>query len=252
MNIQKQIRIFFLLALAFLWGLFGVNAAIAGEYLESACEYVGDHVPDSIQDAYGFLIENTTPEERKPLELALAFGFGAFKKPADAAKIALKLKKLNLPDTGPIDAETIGRATALKAAASPLMLEKGKLKGLKNFTLKHHEGGEHRGHAIERHVAKDKEYLKSRGIPDASSYPDLETADAVTQTILKKNEKAIAEWFNDPASDPKKVLTGNFEQPIGYNLKRGEDVLQPRYDARVVLKKMPNGEMKVLTSYPKE
>ncbi len=51
------------------------------------------------------------------------------------------------------------------------------------------------GHTIERHVGKDLDYLISRDIKKASTFPDLRTASVETMSNLGQNAGAIRSWL---------------------------------------------------------
>jgi hypothetical protein len=203
---------------------------VLGEYVEVAVDYAADRIPNAVKEKYQAFLDHTTPQERKVLEYVGTAGIAGFIKQTAALRHVRKLNAF---------------------FASKLTVKSGKLKGFgKGFSLKHHEGGIHNGHAIERHVAKNKKYLKSRGLTYASSYPDLKTANEVTQAVIQKNEKEIAAWFGKAKPGKTEEFRADFGKPIGYGLKKGDNVLQLNTEALVVLKKMNNGEIKVVTSYP--
>lgn len=127
--------------------------------------------------------------------------------------------------------------------------------------LKDQEGGEHNGHTIRRHVGKDEDYLRSRlkgrygskPVPEASSYPDLETAENTIEKMFKKYRKRVEVWIEDPDSPPVYAIEyrGDDINPLGYGMKRGQITPpSPRYNARLVLKKTSDG-YGVLTSFPR-
>ena len=59
-----------------------------------------------------------------------------------------------------------------------------------------HEGPKD-GHTIDRHVGKSNEYLAGRNIPEASTFPDLETASGETAANLERNAGGIRFWLKN-------------------------------------------------------
>ncbi|WP_091292053.1 polymorphic toxin-type HINT domain-containing protein [Amycolatopsis xylanica] len=64
-----------------------------------------------------------------------------------------------------------------------------------NCDLNYHESPE-RGHTIDRHVAKDDDYLRNRGKPKASTFVDLPTAEHWTQANLDRNKDKVANFLS--------------------------------------------------------
>ncbi len=57
-----------------------------------------------------------------------------------------------------------------------------------------HEGPD-AGHTIDRHVGKSDQYLKNRNIPEASTFPDLNTASRETAANLERNAGGVQFWL---------------------------------------------------------
>ena len=53
------------------------------------------------------------------------------------------------------------------------------------------------GHTIKKHVGKSDAYLKGRGIPEASTFPDLATASRETKANLDRNAGGIRFWLTN-------------------------------------------------------
>ncbi|CAL7961839.1 hypothetical protein MIDIC_330033 [Alphaproteobacteria bacterium] len=120
-------------------------------------------------------------------------------------------------------------------------------------------------HTIKKHTEKDQEYLEKR-IGDfaelakqqgrnsndisVSSYPDVITAEVVTKEVIKKNVKEIEEWWKKAYPYSKQEFKATFDKEIGYGLRKGADKLEPKTKAQVVLKKMADGSIKIISSYP--
>ncbi|RSM75766.1 hypothetical protein DL991_27240 [Amycolatopsis sp. WAC 01375] len=71
------------------------------------------------------------------------------------------------------------------------------------------------GHAIERHVGKSDQYLIDRNIPNASTFPDLDTAKRAATHNLNENWGAIQWWLNNTTS--MRIEIG----PSGWNVGPG-------------------------------
>ena len=61
--------------------------------------------------------------------------------------------------------------------------------------------------------------------------------------------KKIIKWFKNAAIGKDKAFSTDFDEVIGYGLKRGENVLTPKNKAMVLLKKTKDG-IKIVTSHP--
>ncbi|CAL7961835.1 hypothetical protein MIDIC_330031 [Alphaproteobacteria bacterium] len=134
------------------------------------------------------------------------------------------------------------------------------LKDIVDLKLSEHEGGDWDGHTIKQHTEKDKEeFLKKMAdykakhgtdLEQASSYPDVTTAEVVTKEVIKKNVKEIEEWWKKAYPYSKQEFKATFDKEIGYGLRKGADKLEPKTKAQVVLKKMADGSIKIISSYP--
>ncbi|WP_376766013.1 RNase A-like domain-containing protein [Amycolatopsis pithecellobii] len=71
------------------------------------------------------------------------------------------------------------------------------------------------GHAIERHVGKSDDYLTGRGIPKASTFPDLANAQYAATYNIVLNEERIQKWLQGPA----RRLTIGSELPDGISAR---------------------------------
>lgn len=119
--------------------------------------------------------------------------------------------------------------------------------------LPKHEGP---GHTMEKHVGKKPEYLRERlrgeGLEDASMFFDQSTAERVIRLAVEAHEGEIAAWFTAGGLAPLSVRhTGSHLNPIGNALSwQNPDMLLPKYDAQVRLKRTPQCEIFILTAFP--
>lgn len=123
--------------------------------------------------------------------------------------------------------------------------------------LESQEGGEHRGHAIARHVGKSEADLRDRldrqDISAASTFFDLQTAAvAIVRTIHHKpNDAKIRQWLGDDENRRRLALRRVFEKPIGRIVFRSGEA-ETGYGAVTVLTKWADGQKtgyRLLTAY---
>lgn len=119
--------------------------------------------------------------------------------------------------------------------------------------LPKHEGP---GHTMERHVSKRPEYLRERlrgeGLEDASTFFDQNTAERIIRSAVQTHEAQIAAWFSANIYDQFDArYTGSHENPIGNALSwQNPDMLLPKYDAVVRLRRTSQCRIYILTAYP--
>ena len=114
------------------------------------------------------------------------------------------------------------------------------------------------GHTLARHVAKTNRELADRlkqqpEISAASTYPDLQTAEAVVGAALAKERSRIATWSARSGARPNLALRYKSPGPkaIGRSWQRGKIAPDGCFDAVVVLRwDVSRGAFCVLTSYP--
>jgi hypothetical protein len=113
-----------------------------------------------------------------------------------------------------------------------------------------HEGP---GHTLDRHVSKSAADLlhrvrTSRRVPIASTYWDRTTAhDAIEQT-LRNHRGEISDWIAAGAPD-RLSLHLRTTHDLGFAIDRSGTVRFVR-QATVILRRDPNGDVVVVTSYP--
>jgi hypothetical protein len=109
------------------------------------------------------------------------------------------------------------------------------------------------GHTIERHVGRTEDQLIQRleeeDISAASTYPDLETAEAVVAEALAANQAEVEEWAEGSGSRANLALRYDAGRVIGVTLRRGSSAPRDATSAVVVLRWADN-DWYVLTSYP--
>jgi len=112
----------------------------------------------------------------------------------------------------------------------------------------HEENG---GHTIDRHVGKDLQYLQSRGIREASTFPDLTTASTATARNLANNEATIGLWLS---SNIDKTMTVANHLIPGAGLTHVRDLNAVVESSRInsLLRRQPcaPGGFIIITSYP--
>ncbi|PIR18910.1 MAG: hypothetical protein COV48_04930 [Elusimicrobia bacterium CG11_big_fil_rev_8_21_14_0_20_64_6] len=125
--------------------------------------------------------------------------------------------------------------------------------GLSSGFLTRHEG---LGHTIERHVRKKPAYLLQRlrdeGLEDASTFFDQNTAERVIRLAVEAHKDEIAKWFSANRSILTQVhYAGSHLHPIGNAISwQNPDMLLPKYDALVRLKRTPRCQIYILTAFP--
>jgi toxin YxiD len=113
------------------------------------------------------------------------------------------------------------------------------------------------GHTLGRHVGRTDQELRDRlqreeRIRAASTYTDRATAERVVAVTLDSERPKVDQWRARSGPRPNLVLDyhGDPRHPIGRSLRRGEQAVEPAWDATVVLKWDEAGGAFVLTSYP--
>lgn len=112
------------------------------------------------------------------------------------------------------------------------------------------------GHTIARHVGRTDAQLRQRledepDISAASTYPDLQTAQRVVQTVLDERRGEIEQWEDRSGSRPNLVLRLDLDEPVGRSIRQGQSRAQECEHAVVVLR-WTNDGWYVLTSYPED
>ncbi|MDC0857370.1 hypothetical protein OAP83_01495, partial [Rickettsiales bacterium] len=147
----------------------------------------------------------------------------------------------------------------LGKAATHKIVQQAKING---SWLKYHEGGDHGGHTIERHVGKSDEFLVDRvnnptsvdirqsKISGASSYTNMQTAQRVISETINQNRNKIQNWLRN-SNKPTLVINNKFDDVIGRGVLGRGSVAQNKLNAKTVLKKDGKGGYSILTSYPR-
>lgn len=113
------------------------------------------------------------------------------------------------------------------------------------------------GHTVRKHTDIQVQILKKRltmeDIRFATSFWDMEIAQAVVQELLQRNyDEEIAGWLRMKGSDCL-PLYGRFSKSIGYGLKKGDNSLKEdlrRACLTLVKDERADWGFRVLTSYP--
>ena len=96
-----------------------------------------------------------------------------------------------------------------------------------------------------------KEGIANEGKELVTTYPNVEMAESVISEVIVKNEAEIIKWFEKSKPFSKQKFEYTFNKNVGYGInKAGEKINMNK--ARVVLKKMDDGSIKIHTSYPRE
>lgn len=121
------------------------------------------------------------------------------------------------------------------------------------------EGGNHKGHTLERHVGKNETYLRKRltgetglrPIRSASTFTEQSTAEDVVKRILLMYDNRILKWMKDKTAPDTLALEyrGGRNKVLGMGIRKGDTQLSPRYNAKAILRKHRSG-YGVLTAYP--
>lgn len=113
------------------------------------------------------------------------------------------------------------------------------------------------GHLLFKHVGQsDAEMLQRLAseprTPAVSTWTDRTTAEKVVADTLTANQGKIQQWIASPNGTPTLRLryTRSPSNPLGRGIIRGNNVSQPMFDARIVLKRDGAGDWFVLTGFP--
>ena len=88
----------------------------------------------------------------------------------------------------------------------------------------------HEGHTIERHVGRDINYLRSRDIAKASTFPDLDSAETLVDSVITAHRQEIGSWLATE-STPQFQLSGHCPEGCGETLERGAEETYPTFEA---------------------
>lgn len=123
------------------------------------------------------------------------------------------------------------------------------------FDLTKHDK-EFYGHTIEKHTAKNKDWLDGRLSGNrhqkfASSYTNIDTATRIIKEIVLENQNKIKNWIEDQ-NDEKLILSKTFSEKIGIVMNKKDKEIKDCNIAIVVLKRSHRDAKKfyVVTSYP--
>ncbi|MFR0985254.1 MAG: RNase A-like domain-containing protein [Frisingicoccus sp.] len=113
------------------------------------------------------------------------------------------------------------------------------------------------GHTVRKHTDIQVQILKKRltmeDIRFATSFWDMEIAQAVVQELLQRNyDEEIAGWLRMKGRDCL-PLYGRFPRSIGYGLKKGDNRLKEdlrRACLTLIKDEQADWGFRVLTSYP--
>ena len=83
----------------------------------------------------------------------------------------------------------------------------------------------------------------------ASTFLNQASAEAVISQTIKQNRSLIQHWLRSGSDDPL-VLQFTGRDVIGRGILRGEPAVHPMTNARVLLRRSPNGGYYVHTAYP--
>jgi hypothetical protein len=106
------------------------------------------------------------------------------------------------------------------------------------------------GHAIERHVAKSDDFLKSRNIEMSSTFKNLDAAERVTAQNIRGNTRRIENWLS--GTDMKLEIRSTMSGADGRVYIRAQDKFVDPQDVVTFLRRdasMSEG-YHVITSYP--
>lgn len=155
-------------------------------------------------------------------------------------------------------------ASSLNSAATP---EPGKLDPatlIPGGGLDAHEGarigrrGGSAGHTKGEHVGRSEQELNQRltqqaGLSMASSFGDLDEAEASVAQVLDSKHAAIEAWLQDPNGAPRKIVRATVDGGVGSVVARGSAEATSGNQVVVVLAK-PHRSVSmsyvILTAYP--
>jgi hypothetical protein len=113
------------------------------------------------------------------------------------------------------------------------------------------------GHAMERHVSKNNDWLGYRAmhgkVKAASTFTDKHTAIKAVKENLRHNSREIVEWIKDKYTDPKITFEFFHRHSLGKTIPKGKTTpIENLTTTRVVLIKDTDSCLgfKILTAYP--
>ena len=93
--------------------------------------------------------------------------------------------------------------------------------------------------------------FESRTKAQASTYPDEVTAKRAINDVKRIKAQEIKEWYEGAdIGKTKEFFVNDLGIETGYGMSKQNPNISPRYGAQIVLKKMPDGSVQLLTSYP--
>ena len=215
----------------------------------------------AMAEALGFIVASPILLELAAIAAIGTLAYGAhtllkekLEEKDETDKDSSKMPSSPDPDQDPDDSKEQGKFFREAAKETVHQL-------IDKLNIEEHEGGKHGGHAVDRHVGKDLEWLKDRvdndpgsrgrGIGSATSFPDLETANEVTKEVLRQNTDKIVEWIQ--SKDAQKGIPQGFSADIKKNIGFGinkNGIKRNDISRAVVVLRLIKSEIKVFTSYP--
>jgi tetratricopeptide (TPR) repeat protein len=109
---------------------------------------------------------------------------------------------------------------------------------------------QHGGHTEERHIAKSVEFLLARltEVPRASSFNDMNAAERYIKTNAEANMGRIEAWWR--RGGPPESFTYAGTGVVGYGVTRANRQPAPQEGGRIVLTRMNDCRILILTAYP--
>ena len=111
------------------------------------------------------------------------------------------------------------------------------------------------GHTLERHVARDEQYLVTRaqGLKGqgATTYYNKQIAIKATQNSIAQHAKEIVEWLRESTTNRLIIMTEHSFH-VGYGVQKGETKrIEPLNKTRMVIERSNNKfGFRIITTYP--
>lgn len=136
--------------------------------------------------------------------------------------------------------------------ATALVLQRGR-----GVVVAQHESGARagvRGHVMERHVGKSRDWLKKRATDDrlalATTFTDEAAADRAVTFCLEHNAKGLRDFAQLTGSPTRKVFSAPTKSSVGFGVRPDGTVVARISGVKVVVTRPEQGKWQILTAYP--
>ncbi len=125
-----------------------------------------------------------------------------------------------------------------------------------NFDLLLHEGGDHDGHTIAKHVAKSDSFLFQRlvnnpDLEEVTTYSSIKQAQSLTNSTICEDQATLDDFLKNAKDKKSIVLKKKFSTVTG-TLMKPDKTKKDVYGVTVVIQKKSTfaDKLVIITSYP--